>query len=156
MSKTIGPKPPDPRVASRRNPEGGRRSDQEPAAAKAGAAEPPVISKTKADGNAADARLHRLYRRRGTLMAAIGQPGSSEWPSCTVCGEADIRCLEAHHFAGRCDDAQVIVCANCHCKLSDMQYDNTPWINTHTTSRRFYGLADLLRLMAEGLESDNK
>lgn len=149
MSKTIEPQPPDPRVASRRSADGGRGSDRK-------AAEPAVISRTKADGGAADARLHRLLRRRGTLMAAIGQPGSSEWPSCTVCGEADIRCLEAHHFAGRCDEAQIVVCANCHCKLSDMQYDNTPWINTHTTSRRFYGLSDLLRLMAKGLESDNK
>jgi hypothetical protein len=41
-------------------------------------------------------------------------------PYCVVCGEADWRCLELHHLAGRAyDDTTAILCRNCHRKLSD-------------------------------------
>ena len=44
---------------------------------------------------------------------------------CIVCLEDDARCLELHHIAGRkfADDV-VVVCCNCHGKLSDMQKDH--------------------------------
>ena len=44
---------------------------------------------------------------------------------CVVCIEDDLRCLELHHIAGRtfADDV-VVVCCNCHGKLSDMQKDH--------------------------------
>lgn len=115
--------------------------------------EPEVVAKARACLSAADARLTRLIKRRGVLNAATGRAGSKEWPRCFNCGETDVRCLEDHHYAGRSDDqSQVIVCSNCHCKLSDGQYDNPPWSNDNTVSRRFHGLADLLRLAAENLE----
>jgi hypothetical protein len=44
---------------------------------------------------------------------------------CIVCLEKDPRCLELHHIAGRqFADEVVVVCCNCHRKLSDMQKDH--------------------------------
>jgi hypothetical protein len=93
--------------------------------------------------------MARLYRRRGTLLEAIGRAGSDGWPSCIICGENDIRCLEAHHVAGRSvDDTQAIICRNCHAKLSDTQRDHP----TVPMARKLSGLADLLRLIARELD----
>jgi len=48
-------------------------------------------------------------------------------PICKCCPESDPRCLERHHIAGRqFSDATVILCRNCHRKLSDAQYDDPP------------------------------
>ncbi|GEM_PF-691663 len=78
-------------------------------------------------------------------------------PRCGVCGEADDRCLEAHHVAGRKhDDATVLVCRNCHRKVSDDQRDY-PALNPDADAfldavgRFLLGLADLLRLIVERL-----
>jgi hypothetical protein len=45
--------------------------------------------------------------------------------ACLVCTEADPRCLELHHIAGRAfaNDC-VTVCSNCHAKLSDMRKEH--------------------------------
>lgn len=63
-------------------------------------------------------------------------------PRCGVCGEPDDRCLEAHHVAGRKhDDLTVLICRNCHRKVSDDQKDfrrstrtatpfSTPWVGS--------------------------
>mgnify|MGYP003136612480 CR=1 FL=1 len=46
-------------------------------------------------------------------------------PACIECGETDWRCLELHHIAGKdYGDDLVIVCRNCHRKLSDRQRDH--------------------------------
>jgi len=59
-------------------------------------------------------RLEQHYRRLGTHE-----------PRCVICGEAYPRCLERHHIAGRKYDTDtVIVCRNCHRKLSDDQLDH--------------------------------
>lgn len=78
-------------------------------------------------------------------------------PRCGVCGEADDRCLEAHHVAGRAhDDATVLVCGNCHRKVSDDQRDHPAFdpdgdAFLDTVGRFLLGLADLLRLIVEKL-----
>lgn len=46
---------------------------------------------------------------------------------CVLCGESDTRCLERHHLAGqRFGNTLVVVCRNCHRKLSDDQEDHPP------------------------------
>jgi len=78
-------------------------------------------------------------------------------PRCGVCGESDDRCLEAHHVAGRKhDDATVLVCRNCHRKVSDDQRDH-PTLAADadafldSVGRFLLGLAELLRLIVEKL-----
>ena len=113
---------------------------------------PPSVLAAEAAFDAAQERLNRLLMRRGQLLAAVGRAGSAEWPRCINCPEADVRCLEAHHIAGKYDDTVVIVCRNCHRKLSDAQLDHPPWEHGAATRERFYGFADLLRLMADDYE----
>jgi hypothetical protein len=61
-------------------------------------------------------RLERQYRRLGTRN-----------PVCVCCGEKDPFCLELHHIAGRQNhDEVVIVCRNCHRKLTNEQHDRAP------------------------------
>ena len=61
-------------------------------------------------------------RRRQARLERLG----TNTPRCVVCGEGDPSCLELHHIPGRkFGDELVIVCRNCHRKLSDAQKDHT-------------------------------
>lgn len=63
--------------------------------------------------NASDMDFERRKQR------ALHRLGTDD-PHCMTCGEADWRCLELHHLAGRAyDEGTVILCRNCHRKLSD-------------------------------------
>jgi hypothetical protein len=78
-------------------------------------------------------------------------------PCCGTCGERDDRCLELHHIAdyGR-DDTTVVICRNCHRKVSDDQQDH-PAFNPNADplfdriGHFLLGLADLLRIIIERL-----
>lgn len=78
-------------------------------------------------------------------------------PLCGECGESDWRCLELHHPADfGCDDGTVILCRNCHRKVSDDQkshpaFDPAADPTLHAIGRFLLGLADLLRLAIEKL-----
>ena len=93
-----------------------------------------------------EARLQRMHERLGVEM-----------PRCIECGLADVRCLEAHHIAGRkFDDATVILCRNHHRILSDDQKDHPPPIDDepslHERAGHFLkGLADLFALLVAKL-----
>lgn len=82
---------------------------------------------------------------------------STDTPLCGVCGERDVRCLEAHHTAGRRHDpATVAVCANCHRKATDAQKDHPLPIPNgdallESVGHFLLGLADLLSLVIERL-----
>jgi hypothetical protein len=95
---------------------------------------------------------HREVRRQRRLEVL----GNND-PRCGLCGEDDDRVLELHHVAGRkYDDATVIVCRNCHRRLSDGQYDHPkarPDADPLLTSIGHFllGLADMLHLVAERL-----
>lgn len=74
-------------------------------------------------------------------------------PQCVHCGESDDRCLEDHHIAGRrFDPATMVLCRNCHRKLSDMQRDhrkpigNAPSLE-ECVAHFLLGLADLFELL---------
>lgn len=44
---------------------------------------------------------------------------------CVLCGESDTRCLERHHIAGQqFGNDLIVLCRNCHRKLSDDQEDH--------------------------------
>jgi hypothetical protein len=82
--------------------------------------------------------------------------GTNE-PRCGACGETDDRCLERHHVAdyGR-DDATVLICRNCHRKVSDDQRDHPPFNPDadkmlDMVGHFLLGLADLLRIIIEKL-----
>ena len=93
-----------------------------------------------------EARLQRMHERLG-----------AEMPRCIECGLADVRCLEAHHIAGReFDDATVILCRNHHRILSDDQKDHPRPIDDepslHERAGHFLkGLADLFALLVAKL-----
>jgi hypothetical protein len=92
-------------------------------------------------------------KRETRRQAALDRLGSNN-PSCTVCGETDWRCLEAHHVAGRAyNDFTSIVCRNCHRKLSDVQKDqpakaNHPPYPSERIGHFLLGLADFFLLLA--------
>jgi hypothetical protein len=78
-------------------------------------------------------------------------------PICGTCGEADYRTLEKHHVAGRKHDPDtVIMCRNCHRKVSDDQKDH-PAIDVKADAMLsaigmfLLGLADLLELVIDKL-----
>ncbi len=88
-------------------------------------------------------RRQRAYERLG-----------SDNPRCLHCGESDWRCLERHHIAGRAyDDETVVMCRNCHRKLSDSQKDHPPKVSEGEPSllecvgHYLLGLADLFEML---------
>lgn len=92
-------------------------------------------------------RLEQQYRRLGTRD-----------PKCLGCGEADPNCLELHHPSGhRHHDDTVIVCRNCHRKLSDGQQDHLAGSNSEpegvlaTIGHYLLGLADFLMMIVTRL-----
>ena len=72
---------------------------------------------------------------------------------CVVCGETDWRVLEIHHVADYgCDPTTVILCANCHKKLTDAQKDHPPHIDgadplLEAAGRFMLGIAELFKLL---------
>ena len=90
-------------------------------------------------------------------LRALERLGTSH-PVCVACGEDDPRCLEAHHIAGRAfDDQTVLVCRNCHRKLSDAQRDHAGKIGNppsllETLAHYLLGLGDILHLVADRLK----
>jgi hypothetical protein len=55
-------------------------------------------------------------RRKQRALERLG----TDSPRCVECDEDDWRCLELHHPGGQAyDDTTVILCRNCHRKVSD-------------------------------------
>lgn len=93
-------------------------------------------------------------RRKQDRLEKLG----TQKPACSQCGETDDRCLEAHHIAGRAySEDTVILCRNCHRKVSDDQKDHPkgsamPVHPLEIAGRILMGLADLLALAATKLK----
>jgi hypothetical protein len=87
--------------------------------------------------------------RRKQWRAEQFPPGAQ----CIICPERDPRCFEWHHVAGHTfGDEQVVVCRNCHRKLSDKQKDHPPIGDGEPTraeclGRQLLGIADLMELL---------
>jgi hypothetical protein len=92
-------------------------------------------------------------RRRQQAFERLG----TTKPQCVRCGESDPRCFEQHHVAGRrYSDAAILVCSNCHGKLSDAQKDHPkPTANPPTSQECIghflLGLADFFAELSERL-----
>ena len=78
-------------------------------------------------------------------------------PRCAIDGETDWRVLEIHHVADYgCDPTTVILCANCHKKLTDAQKDHPPHIDgadplLEAAGRSMLGIAELFKLLIDKL-----
>lgn len=93
-----------------------------------------------------------MERRKQRALQRLG----TDNPQCVTCGEADWRCLELHHVAGRAyDDSTIILCRNCHRKLSDAS-ENTAAPSDppllERVGRFLLGLAALLLMLAAKLK----
>ena len=95
--------------------------------------------------------------RERRQQAAFEKLGTTE-PRCGTCGYNDWRALERHHVGqGRFDETCVIVCRNCHRRLSDDQRDHPPPLPTDAPNlfeqvgHFLLGLADLFRILVEKL-----
>jgi len=95
-------------------------------------------------------------RRKQKALERLG----TNHPRCVLCGEADWRCLEVHHLGQEdYDDLGVILCRNCHRKLSDHQADHPGPIGgggsalLEQISHILLGLADFFVLLVEKLRT---
>jgi len=93
-----------------------------------------------------DVRRRRALERLGT-----------ESPRCVICGEDDPLVLELHHLPGQAfGNSLVIVCRNCHRKLSDRQKDHAEKIAEppdalESIAHFMLGLADLFEFLIKTL-----
>lgn len=87
-------------------------------------------------------------------------------PRCCICGQEDIfslatdkikatnSILEKHHLSGKHEGEEIIVCLNCHAKLTDDQLDWKEGLLDRNRSPEmasvafFYGLSAVLGLLA--------
>jgi hypothetical protein len=92
-------------------------------------------------------------RRKQQRLRKLG----TQTPQCVVCGGTHWEYLELHHVEGQAfGETLVILCRNCHRRLSDSQLEHPvleAGADTDLTSiaRLLHGFADLLLLVVEKL-----
>lgn len=92
------------------------------------------------------------YDRERRRQARLERLGTND-PQCLFCPETDPSCLELHHLSGKAfGDDCIIVCRNCHRKLSDKQRDHPPAKTKEPNTlerlgRLLLGVADSLELV---------
>ena len=108
------------------------------------------------DGNGRDDDKEREIRRDARRRRALERLGT-ENPKCVFCPETDPLALELHHLEGQAfGNTMVIVCRNCHRKLSDRQKDHPEIIADppdalESIAHFLLGLADLFELLVKKL-----
>jgi 5-methylcytosine-specific restriction endonuclease McrA len=96
-------------------------------------------------------------RRETRRQKALDRLGTDH-PCCRICGEDDLSCLELHHLEGEAFGATLIVlCRNCHRKVTDLQKDHLPQAGKRPTTDEsighfLLGQADLFVLLAMKLK----
>ena len=114
-----------------------------PAAQTAAPPEAPTMSEAE---KRYETRRRKAFDRLGT-----------DHPICAFCGETDWRCMELHHLEGeQFGKTLIVVCRNCHRKLSDMQKDHSPKFGESPSTleriaHALEGLADLFIFLAQKL-----
>jgi hypothetical protein len=92
-------------------------------------------------------------RRETRRQKALDRLGTDH-PRCRRCTEDDPFCLELHHLEGEpFGETLIVLCRNCHRKLSDLQKDHPAQIGKQPTADErighfLLGLADLFVLLA--------
>ncbi len=91
--------------------------------------------------------------RERRKQKALQRLGSND-PRCVFCGEGDWCCLEFHHVSGHAyGEEGVVVCRNCHRKVSDPQKGHPPALTDaqpvflERVGHFLLGLADLLEML---------
>lgn len=90
------------------------------------------------------------------MQNRLAKLGTNE-PRCGICGETDWRVMDLHHVADhKRDELTVLLCANCHRKVTDDQRDHPPLDRDaepmlDRIGHFMLGLADMLRLIVEKL-----
>lgn len=107
--------------------------------------------------SAASPSMSELEKRRETRrQKAFNRLGTNN-PICAFGHETDWHCMELHHLEGEAfGKTLVIVCRNCHRKLSDAQKDHPAQLGAQPTTIEsighfLLGLADLLLMLAAKL-----
>lgn len=115
----------------------------------------PTLEGAKSPASAIMSEAEKRYETR--RQKAFDRLGTDN-PRCAFGDETDWRCMELHHLEGeRFGKTLVIVCRNCHRKLSDAQKDQTttnpgtPPTTNESIGHFLQGLADLLRFLADKL-----
>lgn len=90
----------------------------------------------------------RRYERKRNELSRVGAV------RCGFCGETDARLLEAHHVLGSANAADtILLCRNCHAKMSDRQQDLPEGFLSHNeTLSRAETLAGMLLSLADLIE----
>lgn len=97
------------------------------------------------------------WKREARKQRRLEALGTNE-PACGMCGETAWQCMEGHHVAGqKHDDTIVIICLNCHRKVSDDQKSLPPFDPEAdpilaAIGQFLLGLALLFRRIIEALE----
>jgi hypothetical protein len=97
------------------------------------------------------------WKREARKQRRLERLGANE-PVCAMCPETASECLELHHVAGqRHDETTVILCRNCHRKISDDQKALPPFNPDAepllaAIGHFLLGLAQLFRRIIETLE----
>jgi hypothetical protein len=92
------------------------------------------------------------YQRECRRQTRLERLGSNN-PACLFCPENDPCCLELHHLSGRAfGDESVVVCRNCHGKLTEKQTEHPPALTTDPNTlerlgRLLLGISDALELL---------
>jgi hypothetical protein len=100
-----------------------------------------------------ESRNPNIQRRVRRVLQRLG----TDKPICCCCPESHPACLELHHIAGKAFGKDVvIICRNCHRKLSDSQEDHPTKLSAEPVAEEriahfLLGLADLLKFIADKL-----
>jgi hypothetical protein len=92
------------------------------------------------------------YKRECRRQTRLERLGSNN-PTCLFCPENAPCCLELHHLSGiTFGDERVVVCRNCHRKLSEKQKEHPPALTTDPNTlerlgRLLLGIGDALELL---------
>jgi len=96
-------------------------------------------------------------KREARKQRRLEKLGTNE-PVCAMCPEAAWQCMELHHVAGQHhDETTIILCCNCHRKISDDQksipaFDPGADSMLATIGQFLLGLAMLFRRIIDALE----
>jgi hypothetical protein len=101
--------------------------------------------------------MDEIERQREKRKLRAQERLGTDNPRCCICPEDNPHCLERHHIAGQAYGSDtIIVCRNCHRKLTDLQNDHPKSMGAspdlvESIGRFLLGIADLFELLIKKL-----